>query len=165
MVARGRSLRYRGKSWRKETAEIDATYVTIVFKLRRHQSLVFWCSRLGRMATIGVGFLAFCRCYMTRVTAASVPGRFPCSRITLHLPGVYVPALLSAAISTFNDRNGKSAGQKWLRASGNVWAPAFFTSSLSPLPSSFFSFLFLFFLPYGKTAESSQHRCRDTVPV
>lgn len=34
-------LRYRGKSWRKETPKIDVTYVTIVFGLHRHQSLVF----------------------------------------------------------------------------------------------------------------------------
>lgn len=100
------------------------------------------------------GFSRFRRCYMTRVTAASALRRFPCSN-NVALTGVYVPALLSPVISTFNDReNGKSAGQKWLRAS----APRKmyrYHPSLRPPFFFFFSF-FLFFLLHDKPQNLSR---------
>lgn len=90
---RARALSRR-KVGREETPRIDVTYVTIVFKLRCHQSLVYRRSKTGP-GNDRDGFLAFARCYMTRVTAAAgTPGRFPCSS-NAALTGVYVPALLS----------------------------------------------------------------------
>lgn len=164
-MLRGRSLRYRRASWRKETPEIDVTYVTIVFKLRRHQSLVFRRSG-GRGENDRDGFSRFRRCYMTRVTAAGAPGRFLCSN-NVALTGVYVRALLSPVISTFNDRNRENRRLEVaaLRASAprkTYGPPPFFTSPFSP----FFSFCFTANRAFARQAGSSFRRCRDTaVPV
>lgn len=104
------------------------------------------------MKTIGLGFSRFRRCYMTRVTAAGAPGRFLCSN-NVALTGVYVQALLFPVISTFNDRNGKTSGQKWLGSPGKRMDHHTFTSYV-PLfsPSLFFSFAL------RRTAEPSRSR-------
>lgn len=49
---------------------------------------------------------------MTRVTAASAPGCFPCSN-NVALTAVYVPLLLSLEISIFNDRGNRLRNQKY----------------------------------------------------
>lgn len=130
------------------------TYVTIVFELRRHQSLVFCHSkenwkRSGR-------FSRFRRCYMTRVTAASAPGCFPCSN-NVALTAVYVSLLLSLGISIFNDRRKPATKPEVLSVRpGNIW-------------ETFYPFLHFTLFFYGESPSLrdvvmrlSVYRCRDT---